>query len=102
MRPLGEWDVLVSVGLHRWLLLASALPAFALALLGFGHGKLRPFIGGLALGTGALLVQMVCLSDVAFVGGVLLGRVWEVSNALVCVWLARVALDSRGETHGRS
>ena len=68
MRPLGEWDVLVSVGLHRWLLLASALPAFALALLGFGHGKLRPFIGGLALGTGALLVQMVCLSDVAFVG----------------------------------
>lgn len=102
MRPLGEWDILFAVGLHRWLLLASALPAFALALLGFGHGKLRPIIGGMALGTGALLVQMLFSGDVDFVGGALLGRVWQVSNALVCVWLARVALDGRGGPHGGS
>lgn len=96
MRPLGEWDIVfLDVGAHRWLLLASALPAFALTLLGFRHGRLRPFIGGLALGTGALLLQMLGSGDVAFVGGALLGRVWQVSNALVCVWLARVALGSR-------
>jgi hypothetical protein len=96
MRPLGEWDIVfLDVGAHRWLLLASALPAFALTLLGFRHGRLRPFIGGLALGTGALLLQMLGSGDVAFVGGALLGRIWQVSNALVCVWLARVALGSR-------
>jgi len=96
MRPLGEWDILLTgVGLHRWLLLASALPAFALTLLVFRHGTARPFIGGVALGTGALLVQMVCSADVAIVGGALLGRVWQACNAIVCVWLARIALDER-------
>jgi serine protease len=96
IRPLGEWDIVLSgVGLHRWLLLASALPALSLALLGFGLRGFRPFIGGVALGTGALLVQMVGSGDVAFAGGSALGRVWEICNAIICVWLARVALDER-------
>jgi serine protease len=94
MRPLGEWDVvLFGVGMHGWLLLASALPAFTLTILGFRQPWLRPFIGGIALGTAALLLQMVGSADTVFVAGAFLGRVWQVSNALVCVWLARVALQ---------
>jgi serine protease len=95
MRPLGEWDILLGAGVHRWLLLASALPAFALTLVGFRHDRLRPFIGGLALGTGALLIQMLGSADAVFISGALLGRVWQVSNLAVCVWLARVALQRR-------
>ena len=93
-RPIGEWDlVLVGVGVHRWLLLASAGPAAALALLAFANRRVRPFIGGIALGTAALLAQMAWSGDAAFVGGVLLGRAWTAGNALVCLWLARIALQ---------
>jgi len=70
MRPLGEWDsVLLGAGFHRWLLLASALPAIALSAFGFASHRLRPFIGGVALGSAALLLQMAWSADVAFVGG---------------------------------
>jgi serine protease len=96
MRPLGEWDlVLMGAGFHRWLLLASALPAIALTMLGFASKRFRPFIGGLALGTAALCAQMAWSGDVAFVGGPMLARVWAVANALVCLWLARTALDTK-------
>jgi serine protease len=96
MRPLGEWDlVLMGAGFHRWLLLASALPAIALTLVGFASKRFRPFIGGLALGTAALCAQMAWSGDAAFVGGPLLARVWAVANALVCLWLARTALDTK-------
>jgi serine protease len=96
MRPLGEWDlVLGGVGMHRWLLLASALPALALTVLGFASRRVRPTIGGLALGTAALLLQMGWSGDVAFVAGPLLARVWLLGNALVCLWLARAALDAK-------
>ena len=91
-RPLGEWDlVLAGAGLHRWLLLASAGPAIALALLGFTSRRLRPVIAGLAIGTAALLVQLAWSGDTAFVAGPTLGRLWAVGNALVCLWLARIA-----------
>jgi serine protease len=96
MRPLGEWDlVLLGAGAHRWLLLASALPAVALTLFGFASRRVRPAIGGVALGTAALLAQMAWSGDVAFVGGPWLARVWAVSNALVCLWLARAALETK-------
>ncbi len=69
MRPLGEWDAIIfGAGTHRWLLLASALPVIALSAAGFASRRLRPFIGGVALGTGALLFQMAWSADVAFVG----------------------------------
>jgi hypothetical protein len=98
MQPLGEWDlVLMGVGVHKWLLLASALPALTLAAFGFASKRLRPFIGGVALGTAALQVQLALSADTAFVGGAMLLRVWGVANALVCLWLARIALDSRGK-----
>jgi serine protease len=96
MRPFGEWDlVLVGAGMHRWLLLASALPAIGLTLLAFASSRVRPFIGGIALGTAALLAQLAASGDAAFVGGPMLARVWMVANALVCFWLARVALDAK-------
>jgi serine protease len=96
MRPLGEWDlVLLGAGTHRWLVLASALPAVVLTMLGFASKRARPFIGGIALGTAALLAQLAWSGDAAFVGGPLLARLYAVVNALVCLWLARMALDAK-------
>jgi serine protease len=101
-RPLGEWDlVLVGAGLHRWLFLASALPAVMLTGLGFANRRVRPFIGGIALGTAALLAQMAWTGDAAFGGGAFLMRIWAVANALVCLWLARTALEARGGERAR-
>ncbi|MBV9950218.1 MAG: hypothetical protein JOZ69_25480, partial [Myxococcales bacterium] len=96
MRPLGEWDaVLLGLGFHKWLLLESALPAVALAALGFASRRMRPFIGGVALGTAALLAPLLLLGDAAFVGGAFLLRLWAAGSAGVCLWLARVALDAK-------
>ena len=91
MRPLGEWDLLVSAGLHRWLFLASALPVLGLTAVGFGS-RLRPLIGGMALGSTALLVQMTWSLDTAFVAGPWLGAIWTAANALVSLWIAWAAL----------
>jgi hypothetical protein len=96
-RPLGEWDLLLlGEGWHRWLLLSSALPAIGLTALGFASRRARPFIGGIALGTAALCAQIAWSGDVAFALGGFLGRSWAVANVLVCLWLARTALDARG------
>jgi serine protease len=96
MRPIGEWDLLLAgAGLHKWLLVASALPPLVLAAFGFASRRVRPTIGGVALGTAALLAQMAWSGDVAFVGGVFLLRAWAVANAFVCLWLARVALGEK-------
>jgi serine protease len=95
-RPLGEWDlVFLGAGVHRWLLLASALPVIGLTMIGFASRRFRPFIGGVALGTAALCAQLAWSADAAFVGGATLARVWAVVNVLVCLWLARVALDAK-------
>jgi serine protease len=97
MRPLGEWDLVVlGVGAHRWMLLASALPAVGLSALGFASSRARPFIGGVALGTAALLAQMAWSADVAFVGGAFLAWAWVVTNGLVCLWIARTGLGEQG------
>jgi serine protease len=93
--PLGEWDlVLGGVALHKWWLPASALPVIALTALGFRNRRSRPFIGGLAAGTAALLLQMAWSGDVAFVGGPWLARLWALANVLVCSWIARVGLEA--------
>jgi hypothetical protein len=49
-------------------------------------------VGGLALGSAALLCQIMGSGDVAFVGGPSLLRLWAGANILVCAWLARTAL----------
>jgi len=81
--------------MHRWLLLASALPSLALSAVGFASRRMRPLIGGVALGTAAMLAQVAWSADVAFVGGAVLVRGWSLGNALVCLWIARVALDAK-------
>ena len=94
-RPFGEWDMVLGTGWHRWLLLASALPTMGLTAFLFGAKRLRSTLGGFALGSAALLAQMAVQADVAFpLGGTLL-RVFAVANALVCVFIARIALDSK-------
>ena len=95
MRPFGEWDILWSAGIHRWLPLASAAPAIALTVLLFGVKRLRPTIGGFALGAAALLTQIAITADVAAPFGTLALRGWVVVNALVCMWLARMSLDAK-------
>lgn len=95
-RPLGEWDlVLGGAGLHRFLPLASAAPAVLGMLLFFGSKRLRPIVGGIAIGSAALLAQMAWSGETAFVLGTTMMRAWTVINALVCAWLARAALDQK-------
>ncbi len=94
-RPFGEWDILLGVGLHKWLPLASALPVLALTMIFFGVKRLRPAVGGFALGMAALLAQLALSADVAFVGGSVLLRVYAVVSAAVCLWIARIGLDAK-------
>jgi serine protease len=95
-RPLGEWDlVLLGVDFHKYLLLASALPALGLAVLLFGVKRLRPAVGGLALGTGALLTQLAASGDVAFVFGSFGLRIFAFANIALLGWLATVSLNKK-------
>lgn len=95
MKPFGEWTILFSPGLHKWLPLASALPIFALTAVFFGSKRLRPVVGGLALGTAALLVQLGISGETFYALGPFMLRVWCGVNALACLWLARIALDAK-------
>ncbi|MEI7894238.1 MAG: S8 family serine peptidase [Myxococcales bacterium] len=95
MRPLGEWDLAWSAEVHRYLPLGSALPTVVLTAFLFGVRSLRGFTGGLALGTSAFLTHLAVAGDVAFVGGTFLLRGFCVANVLLCLWIARVALDAK-------
>mgnify|MGYP000999496362 CR=1 FL=1 len=95
MRPFGEWDLLWSAGLHKWLPLANALPVLGLAALFFGAKRTRPLLGGFAVGMAALLAQIAFSADVGFAFGSVAMRGWAVANALVCLWIARLSLDKK-------
>lgn len=95
MRPFGEWDLLAGAGIHSWLALASALPAFAATAVFFGVKRFRPIVGGFALGTAALLTQIAASGEVAYAGGPVLLRVWCAVNIAVCLFLARLSLDTK-------
>lgn len=95
MRPLGEWDLLFSPDLHRWLPLASAAPAFLLTTLFFNNKALRPFVGGLALGSAALLTQIGISGEVWFAMGSVMLRVFCALNVLGLLWVARMSLDAK-------
>ncbi len=94
-RPLGEWDILLGAGLHKYLLLASVVPALASALVFFSSKRLRPIVGGVALGSAALLAQLAWSGETAFAFGMTAMRVWTVLNAAACIWIARLALDKK-------
>lgn len=93
MRPLGEWDMVFDLRLHRFLPLANALPALALVGVFFGVKRLRPLVGGVALGSAAFLAQQFFSADVATPIGSFGTRLWVLANAALCLWLARMALD---------
>jgi serine protease len=95
MKPFGEWTLLVSPNLHKWLPLASAIPVFAATALFFGSKRLRPWIGGFALGTAALLVQMGISGEVWFALGSFAMRLWAIINVAACLWIARMTLDKK-------
>jgi serine protease len=95
MKPLGEWTLLVSPNLHKWLPLASAFPAFAATALFFGSKRLRPMVGGLALGSAALLVQMGISGETWYAFGSVAMRLWCVANVAACLWIARMTLDKK-------
>jgi serine protease len=95
MRPFGEWDMLLAPGLHKWLVLASAAPSFLLVSLFFANKRLRPIVGGFALGTAALMTQIGFSSEALFPLGKLGLWIFCGLNAAVCLWLARFALDAK-------
>ena len=94
-RPLGEWDMLLGVGLHKWAILATAAPAILGTLLFFGAKKLRPFVGGLALGTAALAAQIAIQADVQFAFGSFALRLVMAATVVVSIFLARMNLDAK-------
>jgi serine protease len=94
-RPVGEWDLALGAGIHRWLPLAGALPALAFAALFFGVSRLRPAIGGFAVGAAALATQLALSGDAAFAFGSLAMRVYMAASVVACAWIARIALDAK-------
>lgn len=95
MKPLGEWDLLLAPGMHRWLILASAVPAFAMTTLFFNNKRLRPFVGGVALGSAALLVQLGISGETFFALGSFGLRLFCAANVVACLWVARMTLDAK-------
>jgi serine protease len=95
MRPFGEWDLVSDAGLHKWLPLANALPALVATAFLFGVKRLRPTLGGFALGSAALLVQIAVSGDVASPFGLFATRLWLFANVGLCLWIARFGLDGK-------
>ena len=95
MKPFGEWDLLLAPGMHKWLLFASAAPAFLLTTFFFNNKRLRPFVGGLALGSAALLTQVGISGETFFALGSFGLRMFCAANVVALLWLARMSLDSK-------
>jgi hypothetical protein len=95
MKPFGEWDLLLAPGFHKWLLFASAAPAFLMTTFFFNNKRLRPFIGGVALGSAALLTQMGISGETFFALGSFGLRMFCAANVVALLWLARMTLDAK-------
>ncbi|MDB4941491.1 MAG: Protease [Labilithrix sp.] len=95
MRPFGEWDLLLAPGAHKLLLMASVAPAFFLTTFFFNNKKVRPFVGGFALGTAALMAQIGLSGETQFVLGSFALRLFCVANVLAALWVARMTLDTK-------
>jgi serine protease len=94
MKPLGEWTVMLAPAAHAWLPLASALPILGLTALFFGLRSARSVVGGAALGTAALLLQLGLGGEALYALGPFVRAGWCVLNGLVCLWVARICLDA--------
>ncbi len=90
--PLGDLDFFLGASVHRWLPLANAAIPFALMTLSFGSKRLRPWIAGLAAGTGAYLTSVATLGEAAGPLGHTALVAWCGLNAAACIWIARTNL----------
>ena len=91
-RPLGDLDFFFGASAHRWLPFANAAIPFALLTISFGSKRLRPWIAGLAAGTGAYLVSVATLGEAAGPLGHTALVAWCGLNAAACIWIARTNL----------
>ncbi len=91
-RPFGEWDLVFSAGFHKWLPLANAVPVIVLAGLFFSSKRLRPVVGGFALGCCALLLQLAISAQVMMPFSPFGFRLFVLVNAAACFFIARFAL----------
>ncbi len=98
-RPFAEWDLGFDASLHRFLPLASAVPAIALVALLLGVRKLRPVLGGFALGGAAYLAHLGFVADASFVFGTLGLRIFALLNAAALLFVARLTLDDARKTN---
>jgi serine protease len=93
MRPVGMWDtILLSANVHNWLFFASAIPAVVALITCYGMKWLRGSIGGVALGSAALMTQLVISNDgdwSLIYRGLMLGSIGA------CFWVGRLVLDAR-------
>ncbi|MFS8069222.1 MAG: S8 family peptidase [Byssovorax sp.] len=92
-RPLGDLDFFIGASVHRWLPFANALIPFGLMALSFGSKRLRPWIAGLAAGTGAYLVSVATLGETTGPLGHTALLAWCGLNAAACIWIARTNLS---------
>jgi len=68
---------------------------FLLTTFFFNNKHVRPFIGGVALGTAALLTQMGISGETFFALGSFGLRLFCAANVIALLWLARMTLDSK-------
>ena len=94
-RPLGEWDLLLSASLHRYLPLANMLVPVALTLLLLGVRGAQSWLAGFALGTAAYLVSVAVLGQLATPFGWLITTAWCLLHALGCLWMATLLIAER-------
>jgi serine protease len=66
-----------------------------LTALLYGSKTLRPIVGGLAIGAAALLVQQGISGESFYALGPFALRIWCAVNAIVCVWIARMTIDTK-------
>lgn len=96
MRPLAGWDlILLGSTAHRWLLFANAGVVMLLVGVGFGRRWLRGTIGGVAAGVSAYLLAEVYLGAAFAPLGRAFYLAWALSNAALCLWVARIGLDRK-------
>ena len=91
-RPFGEWDLLLSVGLHKFLPLANALLPLGLIAIFLRVKGAAPWLAGLTIGTGAYLASVALLGQLATPFGWLLTTIWCAGNALVCLYVGSLIL----------
>jgi serine protease len=98
-RPVAEWPgALLGMNWHLNILVGSALMALVPAVLLFGSKRLRPWAAGFAIGMAAYLLAVAIDGsvNVRYLPGYgLLDRAWLFLNALLALFIGRMAVPRR-------